>query len=120
MEKVYLVFSYFNEPTEGVADFHGVPHYFAALFRSDLDEYDPQHTILKLTDQEVELLRGMSAGGNVPKVGDARRKTLRDLLKSRLDELLEIGGSDIERSFPRFRSNTGGAYGEYEVEWRTS
>ena len=40
-ERVYTVTDYYDGPRAGVADFAGVPHVYAAIFRDDLGEWDP-------------------------------------------------------------------------------
>src|SRR5215213_7772745 len=45
-ERVYTVIDYWDGPRQGVADFNGRPHLYRSVWRSDIDDWDPDRYFL--------------------------------------------------------------------------
>lgn len=52
-EKIYAVFDYYDGVLTGIADFKGIPHYFARSFNKNQDEYESDHFFLKPIDEKT-------------------------------------------------------------------
>src|SRR3954452_5500492 len=54
-ERVYTVTDYYDGPRAGFADFDGVPHAYRAVFRDDLDDWDPYYRLFPVDDEVFAL-----------------------------------------------------------------
>lgn len=48
-ERVYSVYDWYDGPRAGFADFRGVPHAFRAVWRDDLDDWEPELRLVPIT-----------------------------------------------------------------------
>jgi hypothetical protein len=51
-EPVFTVYDYHDAPREGVANFHGVPHFYECIFDEKSDEYSDSYLLIPI-DPEV-------------------------------------------------------------------
>jgi len=52
---LYLVTDHSDQPLKGVADFHGVPHYFVSLFDDDSNNWSDIYMLFKLDAHLFEI-----------------------------------------------------------------
>jgi hypothetical protein len=118
---VLFVLHYHDGPISGLAVGDGTARYFNAPFRDDLDKYDDVFHVMPLDADEAAEAGRLFEGARVedPACRDPSRRALIDLIKKRFATLLAANSPAILRCKPTFRPrNRGGAYDEYDVEWR--
>jgi hypothetical protein len=119
LERVIFVFGYYNGPTKGVSVGPDGAKYFRSLFRDDLDEYDDVFSVMELDEADRQEFEWLFRDARLtdPACRDPARRALSGRLAKKFNDLLESDSPKIRRLLPKFYTKTGGAYGEYEVEW---
>ncbi len=122
LERVIFLFGYHNGPVAGVSAGTNTARYFRAPFRDDLDDYDSEFQFVELEPQERAEFERLfyDARTTDPACKDPIRAKFAKSISAKFDLLLQADSPIIGRSTPRIRMITGGAYGEYEMEWDTA
>ena len=135
-ERVYTVWEYYDGPRSGIANYHGVPHYYECEWEEADDEYASTFTLRQIDEDtfklaleqwsiwrewEIAYHRGERKPETHPgyRGQNARYDDLEDLLKQRIDSASAIGVSvqgtfrplDMQPKFPH------GVMSELEVQW---
>jgi hypothetical protein len=53
-DDVLSVYEYHDGPRKGIANFHGVPHYFECVFDDKSDEYSDRYLLTRLDQQALK------------------------------------------------------------------
>jgi hypothetical protein len=105
-EAVHMIYDFYDLPLSGVADFHGKPHAYQAIFDKEADRYSEVYELSPVDEKRVAFVRrywkSWCSSPNDPNV------------TALLEAAAKVDTATAVRAIPTFRANL---TGESLVRW---